>query len=234
MFWENFREYALSDESARREPARHRRRALARSTPSFSCLAWRRFRCGWQRHAENARRVAEFLTEHPEVAWVSYPIFPNNPWTDLASKYVPEGPGAVFTFGVKGGFEAGRRVHRQGRAGLPSGQRRGCQDTRDPSRQHHPPAGAGRGAASRWGRRRDDSHLGGHGGHRRHPLGPGSGVGRGLRNDHGPSRGECSGASPDHPVGADRGTRRRVGQHLCDRPTSSPPIWSEPISRCTR
>jgi O-acetylhomoserine (thiol)-lyase len=39
------------------------------------------------------------------VAWVRYPIFLNNPWTELASKYVPEGPGAVFTFGVKGGFD---------------------------------------------------------------------------------------------------------------------------------
>jgi O-acetylhomoserine (thiol)-lyase len=57
------------------------------------------------RHTENARKVAEFLTAHPDVAWVRYPIFPNNPWTDLANKYVPKGPGAVFTFGVKGGFD---------------------------------------------------------------------------------------------------------------------------------
>jgi O-acetylhomoserine (thiol)-lyase len=36
---------------------------------------------------------------------VRYPIFPDNPWAQLASKYLPDGPGAVFTFGVKGGFE---------------------------------------------------------------------------------------------------------------------------------
>jgi O-acetylhomoserine (thiol)-lyase len=58
------------------------------------------------RHTENARRVAEFLDAHPKVAWVRYPIFADNPWTDLAKRYVPQGPGAVFTFGVEGGFGA--------------------------------------------------------------------------------------------------------------------------------
>jgi O-acetylhomoserine (thiol)-lyase len=61
------------------------------------------------RHAENARKVAEFLAGHPEVAWVRFPIFDDNPWTELARKYVPEGPGAVFTFGVRGGFDAAAR-----------------------------------------------------------------------------------------------------------------------------
>ena len=43
---------------------------------------------------------------HPDVAWVRFPIFDDNPWTELAGKYLPEGPGAVFTFGVEGGFDA--------------------------------------------------------------------------------------------------------------------------------
>jgi O-acetylhomoserine (thiol)-lyase len=58
-----------------------------------------------QRHVENARAVAEFLSSHSSVDWVSYPS-PDDP---LVKKYVPQGPGAVFTFGVKGGYEAGKR-----------------------------------------------------------------------------------------------------------------------------
>jgi O-acetylhomoserine (thiol)-lyase len=41
------------------------------------------------------------------VAWIRYPIFDDNRWTDLAKKYLPEGPGAVFSFGLKGGYDAG-------------------------------------------------------------------------------------------------------------------------------
>jgi O-acetylhomoserine (thiol)-lyase len=62
-----------------------------------------------QRHVENARTVAEFLRAHPAVAWVSYPIFDDSPSRLLAEKYTPGGPGAVFTFGLKGGYEAGIR-----------------------------------------------------------------------------------------------------------------------------
>jgi O-acetylhomoserine (thiol)-lyase len=59
------------------------------------------------RHVENARKVAEFLGEHPKVAWVSYASLKENPYYDLALKYLPKGAGAVFTFGLKGGYEAG-------------------------------------------------------------------------------------------------------------------------------
>ena len=60
-----------------------------------------------ERHIENAATVARFLAQHEEVDWVRYPIFEDNPWTSLAQKYLPAGPGAVFTFGLKGGFSAG-------------------------------------------------------------------------------------------------------------------------------
>lgn len=60
-----------------------------------------------ERHVANARAVAEFLAGHEKVAWVSYAGLPTNPFHDLAQKYLPRGPGAVFTFGVKGGYEAG-------------------------------------------------------------------------------------------------------------------------------
>ena len=51
--------------------------------------------------------MALHLSEHPDVAWVRYPIFDDNEWTPLAKKYLPEGPGAVFTFGLRGGYDAG-------------------------------------------------------------------------------------------------------------------------------
>ena len=62
------------------------------------------------RHVENARKVAEFLAVHPKVAWVSYASLKDSPYYELAQKYLPKGAGAVFTFGVKGGFEAGVRL----------------------------------------------------------------------------------------------------------------------------
>ncbi|MFO7153245.1 MAG: homocysteine synthase [Bacillota bacterium] len=59
-----------------------------------------------QRHVENAQKAAEFLKNHPKVAWVNYPGLPDSPYYALAQKYMPKGPGAIFTFGVKGGPEA--------------------------------------------------------------------------------------------------------------------------------
>ncbi|MBB4286404.1 O-acetylhomoserine aminocarboxypropyltransferase [Roseospira goensis] len=63
-----------------------------------------------RQHVANARTVAAYLADHPKVAWVSHAGLPGSPFRDLAAKYLPEGPGAVFTFGVKGGFDAGVRV----------------------------------------------------------------------------------------------------------------------------
>ena len=60
-------------------------------------------------HAANAQAAAEFLSQHPAVAWVDYAGLPSHPDHDRAKKYLPYGPGAVFTFGVKGGKEAGKR-----------------------------------------------------------------------------------------------------------------------------
>jgi O-acetylhomoserine (thiol)-lyase len=63
-----------------------------------------------ERHVANARAVAEFLAGHPSVAWVSYAGLSSSPSHALAERYLPKGPGSVFTFGVRGGFEAGVRV----------------------------------------------------------------------------------------------------------------------------
>ncbi len=62
------------------------------------------------RHVRNAQRVAEFLEQHPAVSYVSYPGLPSNRYHELAAKYLPKGPGSIFTFGIEGGREAGRRL----------------------------------------------------------------------------------------------------------------------------
>ncbi|MQA13526.1 MAG: aminotransferase class I/II-fold pyridoxal phosphate-dependent enzyme [Pseudonocardiaceae bacterium] len=62
-----------------------------------------------QRHVRNAQQVAEFLEAHPVVSYVNYPGLASNPYHELAGKYLPDGAGAIFTFGVDGGREAGRR-----------------------------------------------------------------------------------------------------------------------------
>ena len=63
-----------------------------------------------QRHSENALAVAEWLSKRPEVAWVSYPGLAGDKYNALAKKYVPKGCGAVFTFGLKGGYDAGVKL----------------------------------------------------------------------------------------------------------------------------
>ncbi|SHF94158.1 O-acetylhomoserine (thiol)-lyase [Kaistia soli DSM 19436] len=63
-----------------------------------------------QRHSENARAVAEFLVDHPAVSWVSYAGLPGDRYYNLAKRYVPKGAGAVLTFGLAGGYEAGIKL----------------------------------------------------------------------------------------------------------------------------
>lgn len=62
-----------------------------------------------ERHSSNALAVAEYLEQHPQVSWVSYPGLPSHPSYLLTQKYLPKGAGGVLTFGIKGGVEAGRR-----------------------------------------------------------------------------------------------------------------------------
>jgi O-acetylhomoserine (thiol)-lyase len=63
-----------------------------------------------ERHCQNALKVAEFLKTHPKVSWVSYPGLPEHPHHELARKYLQNGFGAILTFGVKGGIEAGKKL----------------------------------------------------------------------------------------------------------------------------
>jgi O-acetylhomoserine (thiol)-lyase len=60
-----------------------------------------------QRHSDNAKAVAEWLSAHPAVAAVNYAGLPNDRYHALARKYAPKGAGAVFTFSLKGGYDAG-------------------------------------------------------------------------------------------------------------------------------
>lgn len=60
-----------------------------------------------QRHVENTRKIVAFLKDHPAVEWVNYPELDESPYKALADQYFPKGVGAIFTFGVKGGREAG-------------------------------------------------------------------------------------------------------------------------------
>lgn len=62
------------------------------------------------RHSANALAVARFLEGHPAVSWVSYPGLETSPEYAKAKKYLPKGSGAIFTFGIKGGKEAGKKL----------------------------------------------------------------------------------------------------------------------------
>ena len=63
-----------------------------------------------RQHVHNALQVAQWLEQHPQVAWVSYAGLPSSPYYALMQKYCPQGAGSVFTFGLKGGYDAGVRV----------------------------------------------------------------------------------------------------------------------------
>ena len=63
-----------------------------------------------QRHCENAAAVAGWLEKHPKVAWINYAGLASSPNHALAKKLCPKGAGAVFTFGLKGGYEAGVKL----------------------------------------------------------------------------------------------------------------------------
>src|ERR1700691_3395355 len=63
-----------------------------------------------ERHSQNALAVAEHLAGHPGIDWVNYPGFPSGKYYARAKKYMPEGQSSLVTFGIKGGFEAGKKL----------------------------------------------------------------------------------------------------------------------------
>ncbi|KQS07506.1 bifunctional o-acetylhomoserine/o-acetylserine sulfhydrylase [Curtobacterium sp. MCLR17_007] len=63
-----------------------------------------------ERHVQNAQEIAEWLDRHPDVATVAYAGLPTSPWYGAASRYAPKGVGAVLSFELKGGVDAGRAL----------------------------------------------------------------------------------------------------------------------------
>jgi O-acetylhomoserine (thiol)-lyase len=105
-WWDNFGEYAYCSK-LRAEQLRDVGATLA---PFNSFLFLQGLETLPQRmdtHVANAHAVAEWLDADPRVSWVSYAGLPDSPHNELARKYLPKGPGAVFTFGVDGGRRAG-------------------------------------------------------------------------------------------------------------------------------
>lgn len=60
-----------------------------------------------ERHCSNAMEVARYLEDNPVVTWINYAGLQSSPYYELVEKYLPKGAGSIFTFGIKGGFEAG-------------------------------------------------------------------------------------------------------------------------------
>jgi O-acetylhomoserine (thiol)-lyase len=63
-----------------------------------------------ERHSENGLAVARYLERHPGVEWINYPGLESSPYYARAQKYLPKGSGALITFGIKGGYEAGKKL----------------------------------------------------------------------------------------------------------------------------
>ncbi|SEC12906.1 O-acetylhomoserine sulfhydrylase [Amycolatopsis tolypomycina] len=107
-YWENFGEYAFCT----RLRAEQLRDIGAVLSPHSAFLLLQGVETLPQRmdaHVANAKAVAEHLHSDPRVAWVSYAGLPSHPHHDLARKYLPAGPGAVFSFGIDGGRAAGEK-----------------------------------------------------------------------------------------------------------------------------
>lgn len=106
-FWENFREYGYLMK-ARMETMRDVGAVISPFNSFLLLLGLETLSLRMEKHVANAQAVARFLEDDRRVSWVSYPGLPSHPHYELAGRYLPGGPGAVFTFGAAGGYEAGR------------------------------------------------------------------------------------------------------------------------------
>ena len=106
-FWESFGDFAWIMK-ARVETLRDVGPALSPFNSFLFLQGLETLGVRMSRHVANARIVAEYLATHEAVEWVNYPSLPSSPYHALAQKYTPEGSGAVFTFGIRGGIDAGR------------------------------------------------------------------------------------------------------------------------------
>jgi O-acetylhomoserine (thiol)-lyase len=108
-FYENFGDFAFTTK-ARAVALRDFGPTLSPMNAFLTLTGIETLHLRMERHVANTQQVAEFLSDHARVAWVSYAGLKDSPYYELARKYMPKGAGAVFTFGVKGGYEAGIRL----------------------------------------------------------------------------------------------------------------------------
>jgi len=108
-FYENFGDFAFTTK-ARAVGLRDFGPTMAPMNAFLTITGIETLHVRMDRHCANAQRVAKFLEGHPSVAWVSYAGLESSPYHALARKYLRGGAGAVFTFGVRGGYEAGIRL----------------------------------------------------------------------------------------------------------------------------
>ena len=108
-FYENFGDFAFTTK-ARAVALRDYGPTMAPMNAFLTITGTETLHVRMERHCENAMKVASFLAGHDKVSWVSYAGLESSPYHALAKKYMPLGAGSVFTFGVKGGFEAGIRL----------------------------------------------------------------------------------------------------------------------------
>ncbi len=107
-WWDNFGEYGFLTR-VRSEQLRDVGATMTPFNAFLFLMGLETLALRMRQHVENAHAVARFLQTHPLVEWVSYSGLPESPWFDRAQRYLPEGPGAVFAFGVRGGRTAGAR-----------------------------------------------------------------------------------------------------------------------------
>jgi O-acetylhomoserine (thiol)-lyase len=106
-FWENFGEYAFCTK-LRVEQLRDMGAAMSPFSAFLLLSGLETLALRMEAHVANAARVASWLEDHPAVSWVRYAGLASSPSHELARRYMPKGPGAVFSFGVEGGRDAGR------------------------------------------------------------------------------------------------------------------------------
>jgi O-acetylhomoserine (thiol)-lyase len=108
-FYENFGDFAFTTK-VRAVALRDFGPAMAPMNAFLTITGIETLHVRLERHVKNATAVAEYLEKHPKVAWVSYAGLTSSPYFSLAQKYLPKGAGAVMTFGLKGGYEAGTKT----------------------------------------------------------------------------------------------------------------------------
>jgi O-acetylhomoserine (thiol)-lyase len=108
-FYENFGDFAFTTK-ARAVALRDYGPTMAPMNAFLTITGIETLHVRMERHCANAQTVAEYLANDPRVAWVSYAGLETSPYRALATKYMPNGAGSVFTFGVKAGYEAGIKL----------------------------------------------------------------------------------------------------------------------------